>query len=690
MVLAMMPCVVFADDGSRLAADSWDPPAPCTPAVPSISSDWNSHPLSSDRLQMFDPAVAGVDNLGQAGGPSLWEPPRSTDLDYPQDLRQLVPQPDVLGASADEDGSRSCGDVVFQDPPLRTEMPQRLDPWIRGVAYSASDDGPPAVEFASVKLPLDTALEDGGDAPLEGEIERALGPAKPIVPANAPDRTALGPRFRRETAARLGWWLVDLQGSPTMVAQYESVDSSPFWDVDWLSSDGTRTVDLTASGLDNESTQVSMSLFRPWLSMELDYQRFLHRLENQPLTNMGDITSSEAIVGEDLNVGEDYAVRIQDVRYQLTGRLTEQIKARVNFHLFRKSGERQSNTVQHCANPAGGDNRTCHVLSQRQRIDWLTTTVEPVVEADLGRLRAEYSRPMRFFSQDDQPLLANYGDFHMYGMDIEPYAVVPDGFSQADRLKLAADLGACTDFYASSFVRDTQNKLRDTHRKSYGVDMRLTNRSYEGVKLTAYATLNDQTNQFVPFLLPEEENALDVKTALIPPYGIRQPIDYFRRSVGADASWHPFRRYSALRPLTITGGVEQGRIERHFADYVVQIPEEPPGPVFDHDMTDFFAGNIGTSFRWSRSLDSFVRYRFRTTNDPLFAVERDTGYTSTSLPDQEDLVEIGGTWTPADNFLASVTFGQDVRSHQSKIATFDEDNDPITCTVWYAPQPAGP
>ena len=138
------------------------------------------------------------------------------------------------------------------------------------------------------------------------------------------------------------------------------------------------------------------------------------------------------------------------------------------------------------------------------------------------------------------------------------------------------------------------------------------------------------------------------------------------------------------------GGRGTGRIERHFADYLVQIPEEPPGPEFDQDMTDFFAGNIGTSFRWSPSLDSFVRYRFRTTNDPLFAVDTDTGYTSTSLPDQEDLVEIGGTWTPADNFLASVTFGQDVRSHQSKIATFDEDNDPITCTVWYAPHPAGP
>ncbi len=240
--------------------------------------------------------------------------------------------------------------------------------------------------------------------------------------------------------------------------------------------------------------------------------------------------------------------------------------------------------------PREETNRTCHVLSQQQRIDWLTVKVEPVVEADLGRVRAEYSRPMRFFSQDDQLLLANYGDFHIYDFGIEPYAVVPDGFSQADRLKLAVDVGGCTDFYANSYIRDTHNKFRDTHRKSYGFDMRLTNRSYDGVKLTAYATLNNQTNQSVPFFLPQEEAALAVKTALIPPYGIRHPIDYFRRTVGAEVKWHPFRGYHALRRLAITGGLKQGRIEREFAAYVVQIPEEPPGPVYDQDLTDYFSG----------------------------------------------------------------------------------------------------
>ena len=138
----MMPCVVSAEDGSRLTADSWDPPAQGTPAV---------LPLSLARLD------------------------------------------------------------VFQDPPLETEMPQRLDPWIRGVAYRASDDGPPEVEFASAQLPLDTALdtalEDTGDVPLEGEIER-LGAGRTDRPGESDGsdsvRDPFAPRDRSTTGVVAG------------------------------------------------------------------------------------------------------------------------------------------------------------------------------------------------------------------------------------------------------------------------------------------------------------------------------------------------------------------------------------------------------------------------------------------------------------------------------------------------------
>ena len=61
--------------------------------------------------------------------------------------------------------------------------------------------------------------------------------------------------------------------------------------------------------------------------------------------------------------------------------------------------------------------------------------------------------------------------------------------------------------------------------------------------------------------------------------------------------------------------------------------------------------------RWSPPFDTFVRYKGRVTSDPLFGVDMYAGETNTSLPENQDLVEVGGTWAPAENFVASLTMG---------------------------------
>lgn len=551
------------------------------------------------------------------------------------------------------------------------------------VALGEADDGP--AEEQEGRLVEQAVLEVTQDAPASMKNESSVEPDEPIIGGEMPYFAVGRMRPRQTVAARFGWWFVDVAGDPTKVGEYQGLGSSAFWDVDMLSSNGHETLDLTATGLDNESSHLNMSVFGPKLSLDMDFQRYLHRLDHDPLTNLGDPASTEEIVGEDLNVGEDYAVRVQDMKYSLKGSFTKNVKGRVNFRVLRKFGERQTNTVQHCANFGGGGNRACHVLGQRQRIDWLTVKVEPIVETKLGPVRAEYSRPMRFFSQNDQLVIANYGDFVPFFFGEEPYAVVPDSFSQTDRIKLGVDLGANTNFYATSYLRNTTNQLRDTNRKTYGIDLRLTNRSCDGVKLTAFATLNDQTNQNTPFLLPEEEEALGVLTSVIPPWGIRRPIDYFRKTIGADTSWQPFRHGGMLHGLSVTAGTEYGRIDRKYAAYVVQIPTDPPGPVYNEERTDYFSGHLGTSYRWSPQLDTFVRYKLRSTRNPLFGVTRLTGFTNTSLPDQQDLVEIGGTWMPADNFMATATVGLNNRSNDSDVASFQEDDYPMTYTLWYAP-----
>ncbi|MFH1267523.1 MAG: hypothetical protein ABIK89_17510 [Planctomycetota bacterium] len=528
------------------------------------------------------------------------------------------------------------------------------------------------------------------------DFDRLEAPEPPLLPGEQPDAPeALGffePGYsahRSWLALRLGWWKVDAVGDLTKVGEYQDLDSLPFYDADVLHSDGVRTIDVFASGLDNSAGRANLNYFGPLLRADLDYQRYLHRLDHDPLTNMGNLASGELVISEDLNAGEDYAIRVQDLKTSFRGKLTKNIKLGLNFRVLRKEGDRQANAVRHCYPGVPQDfgaalDNHCHVFSRGQRIDWVTVKFEPVVEAKFGPVRAEYSRPMRVFNQNDQVVMQPFG---IHNLTDQPYALVPENFTQVDRLKLGVDLGADTRFYARGQTGDTHNKLRETHRDFHGFDLRLTNESCDGLTLTGYATLNEQRNQDPPFFLPEEAAALAVPTSIIPPYGIRHPIDFFRRSVGAEASWRPSWSDPFFKGLSLTAGAEQGLIERNFAQYVVQEPESPPGPVVDQERTAVTSFHAGASRRWLPSLETYVRYKLRVTKDPLFAVNRYYGYTNTRTPEEEHLVEVGGTWMLGSNFLATASVGLENRQHDSEVAYFQEDDYPMTFTLWYAPTP---
>ena len=58
---------------------------------------------------------------------------------------------------------------------------------------------------------------------------------------------------------------------------------------------------------------------------------------------------------------------------------------------------------------------------------------------------------------------------------------------------------------------------------------------------------------------------------------------------------------------------------------------------------------------------------------------------NSSLPEQVHSVEIGGTWTPTDNFMTTAQFTIENSWQKSQYANFTENDYPIVWTVWYAP-----
>jgi hypothetical protein len=489
-----------------------------------------------------------------------------------------------------------------------------------------------------------------------------------------------------DLAARAGWWSVARQGSLTKVGEYQDLKSSPFWDLDILKSDGRRTLDFFGTGLDNESTNASLYLYTPVLSTNLRYHRFLHRLDHDPLANIPQQESGAQIVKEDLNAGEDYAVRLQDIRTDVSGELNDNVKYQFDVWFRRKWGERQALGTHHgmpvgrlfCAN--------CHIRTQRQEIDWSTTRFEPAIEARIGELTVEYSRPMRIFSQNDAIVTRSYGAVHPYDNYATdyPYAVVPENVSQIDRLKLSRDLPLESHVYSRLYRGDTRNLQRDTRRDFYGFDLRLSNDYFRFMTLNSFARWNRQLNQFPPFLIPPEGIATSVATAIIPPYDLRQPVDYLRMSTGLDATVRPLRGTYWSNSLLVNVGVELGLLKRSYAEYQVQLP---PG-FRSQRRTSFARYFAGTSMRWHPKFDTRLRYEHRNTSNPNFGLDNYWGITNSSQPTVEDVVRLDATWLAAKNLIATGSIAVETRQHHTDIAVFDEDNYPMTFTIWYAPHPA--
>jgi hypothetical protein len=527
------------------------------------------------------------------------------------------------------------------------------------------------------------AKKDAASEDFESHVYPWAGPELPAVTPSA--------------AVRFGWWGVHQQGAKTKVGEWQGLSPSPFWDVDAVFSDRQRTLDLIASGLDNDANSARVNAYGPNVTAKVQYDRFLHRLDHVPLQGTpvgGPIGSGDNVVTEDLNVGQDYAIRVQQLKTSIQGQLGKNFRWRVNMWGMRKSGERQANAVGHCfdLNPAPGNQQNkCHILSQRQQIDWLTMEIEPVLEAQFGDFNVTYSRTMRAFETNDQDVTRTYTRFGFSpasgtgGPPFE-YAVVPENFTQIDRLQISGKLWEDNQFYGYLYNGDTKNEDRQTHRWFNGYDVRLTNHSIAPVTFTVYSKMANQRNQTPPTLLPEETLAPDE---------VERPINYSEFRNGFKAQWRPFYDLFSGNPyferwngFFVFGGYEYYLLSRDTLEFDLGNLG-----TFTQPNTQRHEVYLGMRERWSRELDSYMRYRGRFYEDPLIGFTESSSLYNTKQPEQEHGVDLRTTWTPAQNFMASAqvsivnSFNHTFYSPNvgdNKI-NFTENSYPFVCTIWYAP-----
>jgi hypothetical protein len=508
---------------------------------------------------------------------------------------------------------------------------------------------------------------------------------------------------------RTGYWASQTTGSPVKVGEYQNLGSSAFYDVDALRSDGTRTLNFSATGTDSETNDLNLHYFGPALEANVNYQGFVHNLGHD---NLGQFTDSggtnnntdngttganirgQQILRQDLNVGEDYAIRVQELRTSFKGQLTPDLRIRLDVWGMYKDGERQVNSMQECyphtytntdpsAPPpppqAGGGTNHCHILSQAQHIDWQTTEVKPIIEWNLGPVVVEYSRPMRVFTQNDQSVYRFYDFSGTSGY--QPYSNVPDNFTQIDQFKLSARVNDENRFYGFLYTGNTRSEGEAVlpnntlvnevnNRRMTGGDLRWTNTAIDNLTITPYARYVRESNLFSE------------------PADTTFPINYERMQGGVRTLWQPFGRGFGLGGLAISGNYEYGELHRSN----LLFPADGINAMLEEEDTITHTFVIGPTVRWSPQFDTYVHYKFYAADDPLFAVAYHTPsardafkYTAQSmntlLPEHDNIVEIGSTWLPSDHFMLNSWVGIDVQSQDVGQLVVDNSTSPSQSRV---------
>ncbi len=189
-----------------------------------------------------------------------------------------------------------------------------------------------------------------------------------------------------EATVTVGAWGASEDGSPDVVAEYETLADGPVLDLMVASHQPWGSLFVSAEGRDSDdlSSELSFDLKRA-LRSTTTYDKLFHRLGHDPMTNLeATSTNGKVVFHTDLDPDAAY-----DLSYGVFHNRTElqlpsfrALTLAVEFREQNREGHRQAFTTSHCD--------TCHVTSQTHRQDERTTdaTLEAKLAWKGGHVRA--------------------------------------------------------------------------------------------------------------------------------------------------------------------------------------------------------------------------------------------------------------------------------------------------------------
>jgi hypothetical protein len=192
-----------------------------------------------------------------------------------------------------------------------------------------------------------------------------------------------------ETQVEVGYYDASVDDSPDMAAEYYDTENGPTVNAVVASHGQTGSLQFIAAYQSEETNAAALDfdVKRTWRS-STDYQKFLHRLGHDPMTNLEATSFNGKVVWHtDLDPDKEYEFNYSaiesrnEVQFKGLQALTIGLDVREQW----RKGHAQAYTTSHCDN--------CHIYSQKHELDENTSdaTVSAKVAWKNGFAKASYT-----------------------------------------------------------------------------------------------------------------------------------------------------------------------------------------------------------------------------------------------------------------------------------------------------------
>ena len=194
----------------------------------------------------------------------------------------------------------------------------------------------------------------------------------------------------------------DLTGEITRVGEYEAFPKAgATLNAQLWGQNGTLAYDLFANyGGDARDQQYGARLVGPRIKANFSFDRFLHRLDHDPLSYVGASIATFVVRADDWDPTAKYATTNGIWKADVDIAATKNIHFFASHRVQMQDGAHQVMATSHCAN--------CHINAFTRKIDQTTQELAAGARVNAGRFTADYTFEHRTFQENAPGLTYTY------------------------------------------------------------------------------------------------------------------------------------------------------------------------------------------------------------------------------------------------------------------------------------------